>query len=198
MMKNFEDIEFVFLPIERAVKEYYKEEKYNCFVGGDEKLLKFYGSNIENRYFSAPHMAHSSHLFTLDKKICDIKQMNNKSLIIIGRFPYKEVFAKIKLQRVEVANSVIQAVKMGVNKRADAFISYYPTPELRELDVKFCEELSFTNTLDKIHCYKSEASKEFINAWDEKLNQLMKSNKLEKILFKSFGDYSEKIIKKLK
>ena len=62
-MEHFEGVEFVFLPIERAVKEYYAEKKYNCFVGGDEKLLKFYGSNIENRYFSAPHMAHSSHIF---------------------------------------------------------------------------------------------------------------------------------------
>ena len=124
--------------------------------------------------------------------------MNNKSLIIIGRFPYKEVFSKVKLKRVEVANSVIQAVKMGINKRADSFISYYPTPELKELDVKFCEELSFSKTLDKIHCYKSESSLEFINAWNKKLNQLMKSNEVEKILFESFGDYSEKIIKKLK
>lgn len=196
-MGSFEGVEFVFLPIERAVKHYYKTKKYSCFLGGDEKLLSFYGSEIDSRYFSEPYMVHKSHLFSKDKEICDINEMNNKSLIVVGRFPHEKVFASVKLKRVERAQSVEQAIKMGLNGRADAFVSYFPVYELLDAKVKFCKELSFTSTKDKIHCYKSKSSYEFIKEWNKRFKILKNNKGLKPLLIKSFKGHAQQTLNQL-
>ncbi|MBC76135.1 MAG: hypothetical protein CME64_08975 [Halobacteriovoraceae bacterium] len=197
-MGEFSDVEFSILPTQRAIVAHYQEKKYACLLGGDEKLLRMFGSDPKLQYFSIPHMAHKSHIFSKNQKICNIEDLTNKSLVVLNSFPYEKFFRNIKLKRVEKVHSLKQAIKMGVNGRADAFISYYPTPELLGKDIKFCKELSFTQTSDKIHCYKSAETLKFIKSWNKRLEKLKKKDKLKSMLEKSFPNRSEEILKQIK
>lgn len=179
---------FVFLPLKRAVHGYYQQKKYDCFIGGDEEYLTFSGNEIEDKYFSRPHFTFLTRLFSASDLLCDLEDMSNKSLIVVGEFPYQKIFKSVKLSRVETAPNLDQAINMALHGRAYALISYVPTPNKGLLRLKYCPKLALTKNFSKTHCYKSESNLAVIKKIDETLLMLKENGKLSKILNSFYGE----------
>lgn len=185
----------LYLPLKRAI-EGYSSGKCDCMAGGDEELIKFYGGSPENKVFSLPYHVITSRILTKGKEpICDIRQLNGKSLIVIDNFPYKKVLKGVEFSRVEKAPSAIQGVKMVLKNRADALLTYYPTPEKGLEKLVFCPSLAFTKTFEKVHCDKNKASIALVRKFSRALNSLRSEGKLDKLLLENFGEYGKEIKK---
>lgn len=166
-------------------------------VGGDKSLIEFYGSTTKDKIFSKPHLAMTSRLFTREEKICDPKELEGKSIIVIDTFPYKKVLEGIKLKRVENAAAPEHGIKMLLAKRADALISFYPTPENDIRKLSYCPKLFFTKTYETIHCYKSKATQKAMADYNKALKKLKESGVFQKLLNKHFGSYGKIILEQI-
>lgn len=178
---------FVYLPLKRATDDYNVHKKFDCMIGGDEELLKFHGHKTSDKYFSLPHLVFKTRVLSKTKKICDLKELEGKSLIVVNHFPYKKVLKDIKLSRVEVAPNLDQAIKMAEHDRAEAFIGYTPTPNIGVQKFQYCPDLELTKNLSKTHCYKSKQTSEFILGINKALKELKKSGEMERLLKNSYG-----------
>ena len=193
-----ENVKFVYLPLRRAIKEH-SSGNYHCMAGGDESLIRFYGGDPSVQFFSRPYHVLTTRLLTVgDKPICDLKQMRKKSLIVIDNFPFEKVLGKNRVSRVEKAADPPQGIKMLLNGRADALISYYPTPDPGVEKLSFCSKLYFTKSFEKIHCFKNPEAKKAISAIDNIIKRLESSGELEALLVKHFKGYGSEIYRYLK
>lgn len=189
--QGLKDIEFSYLPLKRALKEYLQTKNFDCFAGGDEKLAKFYGLPGD-KIFSEPYITYSVGLFSSEKEICDVKELNGKTLAVIDDFPYQKVIKGVKLKDVIKAYNVDQAVKLAVNKRVDALMGYHPTNYDSLKTLKFCEQLVFIHAFGKFQCHstpKGEAALKQINA---AINALKENGELKRLLEKHFDDLLSK------
>lgn len=174
-------------PFKRALLDF-KNGKFDCFVGGDEKTMLDFAS-VET--ISSEMIRNTSlRIYTLknNPKLTTFEQMKKKRIIYVRGLDLNSLQKEFKSLDIESVTGVKQAVKMMKSKRVDAFLHWFPSTDEIMTDFHNTDKKIYYTIKEKVNCHINEESKKFISQLNNKILKFKKSGGLKKLHFDFYGD----------
>jgi hypothetical protein len=178
------------MPVKRALDKYLSQESI-CLLGADEQLTKLYvpGFKQDDFIFSKPYLTIRSKIFSLNNEVCDINMLKGKNVATTLEFPVAKFININELKNFHNLHSFQSAMKMLLAQRVDYYVGFLPANYTFNTKIKYCTKSDLTKHNDTLQCHNTTENKKFIKLFNQTLDRLKESGKLQKLYKKYFpGD----------
>ncbi len=175
-----------FRPFKRALIEF-KQKKFDCFVGGDEKTMLDFASV---KTVSSSLIRYTSlRAYTLKNKpkILNLKELEGKSLVYVRGLDLASLNFDFKgVQKLNVTE-VNQAVRIMQANRVQTFLHWFPSTKKIMNDFHNDKGTILYTIKERVNCHITKKSKRFIKKFNKKAELFRSKNGLVKLHKKFHG-----------